>query len=173
MIETERLLLRRLRLSDAPLVQTLAGEWDVAKTTATIPHPYEDGVAEAWIEHEGAAWGEGQSYVFAVLCDGKFIGVSGLLHCDDTSGELAYWIGKPYWGQGFATEAAQAVVQFGTFEKGLRALQARCLKDNPASARVIEKAGFRLLEEVLEPRRSGRVLEPTLKFERHTAGIID
>jgi [ribosomal protein S5]-alanine N-acetyltransferase len=145
-LTTERLALRPFALSDAPTVQKLAGARDVAMMTTTIPHPYEDGIAEAWIETHQDAFDQGEEVVFAVTrsCDGLLIGAIGIsinkLH---QLGEMGYWIGKPYWGQGYCTEAARAVVRYAFDVLHLNRVQARHMTKNPASGRVMQKAGMR------------------------------
>ena len=127
MIETERLILRPFRLSDAQVVQSLAGVRDIADTTMSIPHPYEDGMAEEWIGGRDLAFKDGKAITFAmVLCDdGSVIGAAGLeidRGCDKA--ELGYWVGKPFWNRGYATEAAAALLAYGfdLENEGLREL---------------------------------------------------
>ncbi len=145
-LETERLALRRLELTDAGRVQALAGAPEVAATTLLIPHPYPDGAAEAWIRHTQEIGGEGKDITFAIarLSDGLMIGAMSL-HGNPTHNraELGYWIGVPYWGQGFATEAAQRVLKYGFEERALNRIFACYFVNNPASRRVQEKAGMR------------------------------
>ncbi|WP_257451117.1 GNAT family N-acetyltransferase [Archangium lipolyticum] len=142
-IESARLILRPIRLEDAPSVQRLAGEREVAMNAAGIPHPFEDGMAEAWISSLDA-----RSHVFA-LCltgSGEMIGAAGLVEAGEErprTAELSYWIGRPYWGRGFGTEAAQALVRYGFETLGLESIHANCFSRNPGSRRVLEKAGFR------------------------------
>jgi len=125
-------------------VQRLAGEADVALMTATIPHPYPDGIAERWIATHEPAWREEREVHFAIAEHEtvSLIGAIGLVLAPERSAELGYWVGKPYWGRGVATEAASAVVAFGFRELGLERIQARVLVRNPRSARVLEKTGM-------------------------------
>jgi ribosomal-protein-alanine N-acetyltransferase len=113
---TERLLLRPFTLDDAPIVQQLAGDREIASTTLNIPHPYEDGMAEEWISTHQERFDRG---------------------------ELANWIGKPFWGEGYCTEAAEAVLDYGFSVLGLNRIYAHHLSRNPASGRVMEKIGMR------------------------------
>jgi RimJ/RimL family protein N-acetyltransferase len=145
-LTTERLLLRPLTLADAPEVQRLAGEREIAATTAAIPHPYPDGAAEDWIETHPGRFARGEAAVFAVthLPDGALLGVVGLeIDTETQRAELGYWIGKPYWNQGYASEAAAAVVRFALSDLGLRRVFARHFSGNPASGRVMQKIGMR------------------------------
>ena len=144
-LTTERLLLRPFALADAPIVQQLAGDEAIASTTGTIPHPYEDGMAEEWIGTHPKAFEEGEGVVFAItLCEDKtLIGAIGLtIERDHERAELGYWIGKPYWGNGYCTEAARAVVQFGFEDLELNRIYATHFARNPASGRVMAKTGM-------------------------------
>ncbi len=144
-IETERLFLRPFKLSDAPDVMRLAGDRDVALNTLEIPHPYESGMAEEWIGTHQKGYIEDKIANFAVVIKSNktLIGAVGLvidrLHLRAT---LGYWIGKPYWGSGYATEAALAVVRFGFEELGLNRISAGHFKRNPVSGRVMQKIGM-------------------------------
>lgn len=144
-LRTERLLLRGLSPADAPRVQELAGAWDVASTTLTVPHPYEDGVAEAWIRGHAAAWERGERLPLAVTTesDGLVGGVGLQLSLGHRRAELGFWIGVAYWGRGFATEAAAAVLGYGFDELALHRVVARHFARNPASGRVARKLGMR------------------------------
>ena len=115
-LATARLVLRPFRLEDAPTVQRLAGVREVAATTLTVPHPYPDGAAEAWIATHAGAWAERKVLTLAVTLreDGALVGAVGLaLVMADRRAELGYWIGVPWWNRGFATEASRALVDFG------------------------------------------------------------
>jgi len=145
-IETERLLLRGFRAGDAPSVQRLAGDRDVALNTLRIPHPYEPGMAEAWIAGHARDRELGKAVVFAVTLKhtGELVGSMGLeVRPEHDRAELGYWIGRPYWGKGYATEAAKAVVRFGFCNLRLNRLEAHHFTRNPASGRVLEKIGMR------------------------------
>jgi RimJ/RimL family protein N-acetyltransferase len=145
-LTTERLLLRPFVLADASDVQRLAGEWEVAKTTLLVPHPYPAGAAEAWISTHPQGWASGRSLTWALTgrVDGTLVGAMGLVvEPAHARGDLGYWIGRPHWGQGLATEAARAVVAFGFEGLGLHRIQATHMTSNPASGRVMEKLGMR------------------------------
>jgi len=145
-LETQRLILRPFTLSDAPRVQLLAGDRNVARTTKNIPHPYEDGMAEAWIGLHQERFEEGKEVVFAINLkeSGELIGAIGLvLNLSQEIAELGYWVGKPYWGRGYCTEAARAVLHFAFTELRLNRVHAHHLTHNPASGRVMQKIGMR------------------------------
>lgn len=144
-IDTARLHLRPFRLSDAGVVQSLAGERDIADTTMNIPHPYEDGMAEEWIIGHEPAYEDGKAITFAIVLrdDDRLIGAIGFeIDRDCEKAALGYWVGKQFWNRGFATEAAVALLDFGFGQLGLNRIYALHLARNPASGRVMEKAGL-------------------------------
>ena len=145
-LHTPRLLLRPFTLADAADVRRLAGAREIASTTAVIPHPYEDGMAEQWIGTHAPALAEGRSITYAITLaeTGELCGAIGLsLAPEHRRAELGYWIGVPYWGRGYCTEAALAVRDFGFGELGLHRIEAVHLARNPASGRVMQKIGMR------------------------------
>ena len=145
-IETERLLLRSPRLADAACIALLAGDYDVASMTGTIPHPYSEEMAADWIKSLEA--GE-EGIAFAVEHAGALVGCVGYRPLDETHAEMGYWIGKPYWGMGFATEAGRALVLYIFAQEGFDYLTIGHFRQNPASARVIAKLGFEPAGEVV------------------------
>ena len=144
-LTTKRLTLRPFKPSDAADVQRLAGEREVAATTLNIAHPYEDGMAESWIADHEKNWSSGTTLTLAITtaADGLVGAISLKLTVGHNSAELGYWIGVPYWGRGYATEAARAIVDFGFKDIGLSRIHAHFLADNVASGRVMEKLGMR------------------------------
>ena len=144
-LETARLTLRPFRPADAPDVQRLAGDRQVAATTLRIPHPYEDGLAEAWIDGLAAAWPDREA-VFAVVPKDRTapVGSVGLeFFPSHRRAEIGYWIGRPFQGRGYATEATEEVARFGFEECGLHRLTANCHAGNRPSAAVLLKLGMR------------------------------
>ena len=145
-LTTERLLLRPFTPADAPVVQRLAGDRDIAANTLTIPHPYEDGMAEEWIGTHQERFKQKDTINFAItLCqDSALIGAIGLTGIDEAHrhAEMGYWIGKPYWNNGYCTEAAKAILRYGFTELDLNRIQAHHFARNPASGRVMEKSGM-------------------------------
>ena len=145
-IETERLVLRAFALADAPEVQRLAGDRAIAAGTLTIPHPYPDGAAEEWIGRQ-LDWREDDDSVNFALerrDDGTLVGSIGLAVArEHDRAELGYWVGRPYWSQGFATEAGLAVVRHGFEALHLNRIYAFHFANNPASGRVLQKLGMR------------------------------
>jgi ribosomal-protein-alanine N-acetyltransferase len=141
-IRTKRLTLRPFEQSDADAVRALAGNWNVARMVSVIPHPYPERLAAAWIDGHPAARERGAAYPFAITLDGAVIGAIGLNRIDSGRYMLGYWIGEPWWGLGFATEAARAIVRFARDTLALSALDSTHLFENPASGRVLAKCGF-------------------------------
>lgn len=144
-LQTERLVLRRFTLDDASDVQRLAGEWEVARTLLSVPHPYEEGMAEEWITDHPSEFERGEGVHFALVLSerGELCGACGLvINLRDANAELGYWIGKPYWGRGYATEAAREVVRYGFEQLWLHRIYAAHFGTNPASGRVLEKIGM-------------------------------
>lgn len=141
-IATPRLRLRAPRAADAPRIAALANDADVARMTTRMPHPYGLADAETFLEACGFKDGA-QEPVFAIEHDQA--GVVGMLgfHQDDAGRmELGYWLGRPYWGQGLATEAASAALVWAGQDWKRRYLLAGHFADNPASGQVLCKTGF-------------------------------
>lgn len=144
-IETPRLLLRPFRREDACLVAELCNNYNVYKSTLSLPYPYTKECAEEWIKHQKENLNVDKSYEFAVTSieTGELYGCVSLSHSlTHRNGELGYWIGEPYWGNGYATEAAEAMIAFAFQEKEYHRVYARHFASNPASGRVMEKAGM-------------------------------
>lgn len=144
-VKTDRLILRYFSSEDAPIVQALAGDRDVASTTLNIPFPYEDGMAAAWIATHQEKRENDTGVTFAIIRrkDEMLIGAISLeINRRHDRAELGYWIGKPHWGQGFASEAANAVIGYGFTVLGLNRIHATHFTRNPASGRVMQKIGM-------------------------------
>jgi RimJ/RimL family protein N-acetyltransferase len=144
-IETDRLLLRPFELSDAKDVQSLAGDRAIADTTLNIPHPYGDGMAEEWISTHQPKFEAGELSNFAIVLktSGRLIGGIGLRIVPRFErAELGYWIGRPYWKNGYCTEASRAVLQYSFSVLRLNRICAKHLSRNPASGRVMQKVGM-------------------------------
>lgn len=145
-LSTGRLLLRPFHSSDAGAVQRLAGDPEVSATALDLPFPFELQDAEAWIETHPEGFATSTHAVFAVTLSatGELVGAAGLAQEPGQGrASLGYWIGKPYWGRGYATEAAGAVVAFGFEGWGLQRIHADHLAGNRASGQVLRKLGMR------------------------------
>ncbi|HVU20707.1 MAG TPA: GNAT family N-acetyltransferase [Rhizomicrobium sp.] len=144
-LESERLLLRVPEAFDAPAVAALMNDWDVARNLSMAPFPYLEDHARDFIGRQEDGRAKGTDFVFVITrkSDGALMGKCGLHLKDGPGFEMGYWLGRPYWGQGYATEAAAEVLAFGF--RNLRAdpIWAGWFHDNPASGRVLEKLGFK------------------------------
>jgi len=139
-LRTKRLVLRAWKSSDATRIRELAGDRDVALNTMHVPHPYPDGAAEAFITDVAQS---PDTCSFAID-DGQLAGSIGLrLTREFERAEVGYWIGKPFWGRGYATEALGAVLGFGFEELKLHRIYAGYFSRNAASGRVMEKSGMK------------------------------
>jgi RimJ/RimL family protein N-acetyltransferase len=138
-LETKRLALRAPRLEDAKTVAALANDRRIAENTARIPYPYKMSDAEGFIT--GANKAGGEAVFLITLRDETVVGACGLI-LQDATPELGFWLGLPYWGQGYATEALHAVIDYAFADLAHEALQAGARVTNPASRRVLEKCGF-------------------------------
>jgi RimJ/RimL family protein N-acetyltransferase len=145
-LETPRLVLRSFTLTDAPDVQRLARDREIAATTLQIPHPYEDGMAEAWIGTHQEQFEQGKLVNFAIVLreEAALVGAVGLrLDPRNTRAELGYWVGKAYWNRGYGTEASRAVLAYGFDELQLHRIFACYFAHNPASGRIMEHLGMK------------------------------
>lgn len=144
-LETQRLILRPYRIDDIPALVHLAGAREVAATTLRIPHPYteqdaRDYVATCQLE---AASGPVTRFAITLHSTGELIGGIGFrLEADHHRAELGYWIGVPYWGLGYATEAARPMLDYGFEALRLHRIYASHVTGNPASGRVLLKIGM-------------------------------
>jgi RimJ/RimL family protein N-acetyltransferase len=142
-VRTDRLLLRPGWIEDAAEVQrAIASDPAIARNTARIPWPYTLADAEAFLatpKHPSAP----ACLVFARTSGApRLVGGVGI-HPDGTGHELGYWIARPYWGLGFATEAADALLRGARQSLKLKRIHSGHFADNPASGRVLRKLGFR------------------------------
>jgi len=144
-LETERLLLRPPEASDIAAMVALANDYDVAKNLSRLPHPYGEDDAKSFIAHADEGRAKGSDFNFAIIGkrDDAFMGVVGARLRDNGLFEIGYWLGKPYWGQGYATEAARKLAGFTFHALKATKVTAGYFHDNPASAHVLEKVGFR------------------------------
>src|SRR5271167_2199772 len=145
-LQTERLTLRAYEVSDIPALVPLIGAREVAATTLRIPHPYTEEHARDFIVSAREDLANGKCLRLGIilrksetLCGG--IGL--MIEAEHRRAELGYWIGVPYWGNGYATEAARAVVKYGFGTLGLHRIFASHFANNPASARVLRRIGMR------------------------------
>jgi len=111
-LETGRLLLRPPRAADISHFVPLLKDFDVAKNLSRVPHPYTEDDACAFVVSAAHGWRSGEDLAFGILrkSPSAYIGICGVHPA--RSWEFGYWLGKPYWGQGYATEAAGRLIAF-------------------------------------------------------------
>jgi len=159
-LETARLIMRPWGEADIPELIPLIGKREVAATTLRIPHPYTHDDAAAFLRFCREVEEENLGVRLAIILreNAKLCGGIGLVaETQHLHAELGYWLGVPYWGKGYATEAAQAVVEYGFEVLKLHRIYASIFPHNPASGRVLEKIGM---------TREGRLREHVYKWER-------
>jgi RimJ/RimL family protein N-acetyltransferase len=136
---TKRLCLRLLKPSDAAdIARLLQDDSEAVQMTASMIDPMTEEAARDWIDRRS---GSGQ-HVFAILLksSGEFMGSIGIGMATDAP-FVGYWIGRPYWNQGYATEALHGLIEYARW-LGLSTLHADTFPNNPASGRVLAKVGF-------------------------------
>ena len=147
-IQTQRLRLRTPVAADAAAIAALAGDFDVTRMTARMPHPYLRIDAEGFISRAAqSASFDNQTLVIEHQTEGP-IGSIGLFQSETGQPEIGYWIGKPYWGQGLASEALRGLQDWVKNVQGRRYLTAGHFADNLVSGQVLIKAGFLYTGEV-------------------------
>jgi RimJ/RimL family protein N-acetyltransferase len=166
-LETARLILREPCLDDAAEIAALANNRRIAEMTALIPHPYTLEDATRWISSLPA---ETKHWKFGIFTgEHGFVGACGFTERAEGL-TIGYWIGEPYWGRGYATEAARAMIDHIFSTTGLEEIAASCRVTNPASRRVLEKCGFQWTGVALLRVRSLGASAPADQFrlERRT-----
>ncbi len=138
-LETERLVLRRPTLADVKAITALISDLRVSINLRRVPHPYSQDHAVEFVRSLAA---EPRNTVFLIECDAAPIGVVGVDWREPDAPELGYWLGVDYWGRGYGTEAARAVIDFTFEEFCIDALFSGARVANPASRNILEKCGF-------------------------------
>jgi [ribosomal protein S5]-alanine N-acetyltransferase len=144
-IETARLLLRTIAMSDAEKINELSNDKAVAARTLRMPYPCSLEDTKKFIEQTTAQVNSNHSMVLTITLKStsEIIGVISLqIESQHESGELGYWLGKKYWGNGYGTEAAKAVIHYGFEHYNLNRIYACCMSDNEASGKVLRKVGM-------------------------------
>jgi 8-oxo-dGTP diphosphatase len=138
-IDTLRQRIRPPRLDDAQAISAMAADWEVAKQTASVPHPYDPIYAKKFVD-ETSDIKSAARWVVERQSDHVIVGVVGVggtgYH------DLGFWLDRDHWGQGYATEAVTAVADFALDALDVVEIRAGVFIENPASARVLENAGF-------------------------------
>ena len=151
-------------------MQRLVGAREVAEALLNIPHPYPAGAAEEWISTHSARWEQEEGLDLAIerQDDGLLLGAIGLgIKREHSHAALGYWMGVPYWGHGYATEAGREVVRYAFEELGLNRVYAFHFTRNPASGRVLQKIGM-----VHEGVRRAHLLKESEYLDDEAYGIL-
>ncbi|MGP1310366.1 MAG: GNAT family N-acetyltransferase [Phycisphaerales bacterium] len=151
-LRTARLTLRAPEMRDADAWEAVCGPIEVARGTLRMPHPYPKGGAADWFAHCHQARARGERASF-IMVDGndRVVGMASLdIAPEHRHAELGYTVAMEHWGKGYATEASQAVVDYGFERLGLERIHAGYYLNNPGSGRVLEKLGF--VPEGVRPR---------------------
>jgi len=145
-LKTNRLILRKFVLSDSLEVERLAGDKAVALMTLNVPHPYLQGMGSDWISTHELGWKKRSRISYAITLGetDQLVGAMGLVSNSKEEAELGYWIGQEYWGNGYCTEAAKKLIEYGCLHLGFSRVTARYLAINPASGRVMQKCGMKM-----------------------------
>lgn len=142
-LTTERLRMRRPGPTDAAALADIANDWDIASNLATMPHPYQTKDAKAFICRVRSLQKPQISLSIVTRADDRLIGCCSLrARNEDGEHYIGYWLGRAFWGRGFATEAVHCLVDFAFAGAELERLHVSCRVTNVASRRVIHKSGF-------------------------------
>lgn len=145
-IETGRLSLRMPVRSDVPAIAKLANDAEIYAMTS-LPHPYDESDAQHFVDTIARSRSE---HAYAItLRDGTLVGMIGLHLSTDPIPEIGYWLGRAYWGVGFATEAARGVIETLYRIGQCSTLSAKARSENRASRAVLEKLGFVRMQETI------------------------
>jgi 8-oxo-dGTP diphosphatase len=147
-IRTQRLVLRPLVADDAASMHRLVNDWEVVRMLSRLPFPYPRALMDEWIVSTASQMADGRAYHLAItgeeLGREMLIGCVGLrLDAEPGVAQLGYWVGRRYWGHGVATEVATRIASWALANLPISSLRAKVAVDNPASAAVLRRAGFR------------------------------
>lgn len=155
-LTTQRLKLRAPAAGDAPRIAELCNDFDVCRMTTRMPYPYGLEDAEGFLQAV-ATNDISREIVFAIEDERDgLVGVLGFHPAEPFGPEIGYWFGRPYWGRGYATEAAEAATLWAHEAWGKRVVVAGHFADNPASGNVLIKAGFLYTGEVQHRHSTAR-----------------
>lgn len=143
-LTTRRLRLRPFRPSDAPRLAELGGDRAIADTMISVPHPFGLEQAIDWITEHTKLHANQLAFAICQRTDDQLVGSFSIvdINVEHAIGELSFWVGRPFWGQGIASEAGGAVIEEAFSTRQLNRLQAHHMVRNPASAHVLSRWGF-------------------------------
>ncbi|WP_048644844.1 GNAT family N-acetyltransferase [Nitratireductor soli] len=165
---TERLVLRGPREDDVTELVELANNRRLAEMLGRMPHPYRVTDADSFLTRVRTGVMDGCTYAITLSESGAFIGCAGM---DSRAQglEMGYWIGEPYWGRGYATEAAHALVDLAFRATDIERLNVSCRVTNTASRRVIHKCGFQYAGQgMMDSLVAGKVPVERYHLDRKT-----
>lgn len=167
-LQTRRLALGAFEPDDAPELQRMAGAREIADTTVSIPHPYDLDHALAWIgqQRKESVRGRATNFAIRLLPGSPLIGCVGLRDIDreHLQAELGFWIGREWWGKGYAREAAAQVLRFGFEDLGLNRIYAHHMARNPAAGQVLLHLGMQREGVLRERVRKWGVYEDVILY---------
>ena len=137
-IKTERLFLKKFSATDKNSLIALIGDSRVSETLSNVPFPYTSEDADYWLDSV-----KKNELRLSIRLNDALIGGIGLTHGDDDYCELGYWLGREYWGRGYATEASNSLLNYVRENTSLRKFRANVYKENIASSKVLQKLGFK------------------------------
>ena len=155
-VVTARLKLRRPQLGDVGALARLAADYAIASMTTRMPYPYQEGDARHFVSVVMAQDRKRENTFVVDHPDEGLIGAVGFHQTPDAWLEMGYWIGRPYWGQGYATEASRGALDWADKDWGRKVVIAGHFADNPASANVLVKSGFLYTGEVQQRHSRAR-----------------
>lgn len=152
-LETERLRLRKPSVDDIPYIIKYASNPKIADTTLNIPHPYKEEDAVFWVNMANQGFEDGSGFIFSICRKDadEFMGGIGLkINQRFNRAEMGFWVGEPFWNNGYTTEAANRLLKFGFEKIGLHKIIANHFLHNPASGKVMQKCGMVKEAEMLD-----------------------
>ena len=160
-IETERLVLKKLVDADKERLVSLIGDFRVSKTLSNVPYPYTLDDADEWLKIV-----DNEEFNLNIFLNDDLIGGIGLTPAEGDFYELGYWLGIEYWGQGYATESVMELLNYAKSNTSCEKFKANVFKENVASAKVLEKNGFKRVEdrEVFSISRQENVLSVNYEY---------
>jgi [ribosomal protein S5]-alanine N-acetyltransferase len=145
LLKSKEFILRPCSSKDEQSILKHANDKHIYKYTLKIPHPYKLKHARQWIKHckKLEKQKKKAEFIFAIDVDGSAVGIMSLTNLESHKAEIGYWIGKEYWGRGIVTKAVRLITKFGFNELKLKRIYANIFSNNKASARVLQKNGYK------------------------------
>ena len=160
-INTKRLTLKKMRISDKNRLIDLIGDYRVSKTLCGVPHPYNDADADYWLNCVKA-----NEFKLSIFQNSVLIGGISLdAERDDSYCEFGYWLGFEYWGKGYATEASNAFLNYIRTNTSHKHIKATVHKGNNVSSKVLLKVGFKKISDEKVKYSHNKQNIPILTYE--------